>query len=200
MIGKLSGIVDSIYDDHTIIDVSGVGYMVFCSTKTLGTLIVGQAAQLLIDTYVREDNISLFGFQNSDEKLAFITLQTVSGIGTRMALAILSYFTPDELNQAIVSMNKEAFRRVSGVGPKLADRILVELKGKTFGNRGIDLSSNHHIVNNVIEDASSALMNLGMQRSEVYNVVNNIIKDNPEITLDNLIRVALQQRAKRDKI
>lgn len=200
MIGKLSGIVDSIYEDHMIIDVSGVGYMVFCTTKTLGSFVIGQATQLFIDTHVREDNISLFGFKNSEEKLAFLTLQTVSGIGTRMALAILAYFTPDELNQAILSMNKDAFRRVSGVGPKLADRILVELKGKTFGN-GLNISNIPHIVNNVIEDASSALMNLGMQRAEVHNVINSIIKDDPEITLDKLIRTALQKRAKeRDKI
>jgi len=196
MIGKLTGIIDFIHDDHVIIDVSGVGYMVFCSSKTLSILKKGAKVSLLIDTYVREDNISLFGFHHQEEKASFVILQTVSGIGTRMALAILSCFTPEELGCAIANLDKEAFRRVSGVGPKLADRILVELKGKTFSQYNNTYVVNQRYINTIAEDAISALINLGVQRNEVTNLVTNIINEQPDITLDNLIRLALQKRAK----
>jgi Holliday junction DNA helicase RuvA len=194
MIGKLTGIIDSISEDHVILDVAGVGYMVFCSSKTLSVLESGVKTSLFIETYVREDSMSLFGFRDLDEKTSFNILQTVSGIGTRMALAILSCFTVEELGYAVAHLDKEAFRRVSGVGPKLADRILVELKGKTFGNNAVaplEIQGD-----SVSRDAISALINLGVNRSEVMNLVKGIMQEQPEISIDNLIRTALQKRAK----
>ena len=195
MIGKLTGTIDSISDDNVILDVGGVGYMVFCSSNTLRGLECGSKTSLLIETYVREDNISLFGFHALEEKTSFNILQTVSGIGTRMALAILSCFTPEELGYAVAHLDKEAFRRVSGVGPKLADRILVELKGKTFSSN-IALGRREIQEDSVMSDAISALTNLGVHRNEVTNLVRGIMQEQPGISIDNLIRVALQKRAK----
>ncbi|MBP7190648.1 MAG: Holliday junction branch migration protein RuvA [Rickettsiaceae bacterium] len=198
MIGKLKGIVDSIYEDYVIIDVSGVGYMVFCSSKTLQNLEEGTACQLLIDTHVREDHIHLFGFKTAEEKSSFLILQSVSGIGTRMAITILSYMTPQDLQSAIDQKNKEAFRKVSGIGPKLAERMVVELKGKIFSNysSGNAYSNNTSETNEISNDAISALINLGINRSEVITLVGNIMKEHPDITIDNLIRLALQKRSK----
>jgi len=100
MIGKLKGIVDSCYHDHVIIDVGGVGYLVFCSSKTLANLTPGDSVMLLIETHVREDHINLYGFYSSEEKSSFILLQSVKGVGTRMSLAILSTLSPDEISYA----------------------------------------------------------------------------------------------------
>src|ERR1700677_1963948 len=123
MIGKLKGVIDSSCEEYVIIDVSGVGYQVFCSIKTLSELKVGTNTSLLIETHVREDHIHLFGFLHEEEKNAFNILQSVNGIGTRLALTILSCLSPSELQAAIDLKDKEAFRKVSGVGPKLAERI-----------------------------------------------------------------------------
>jgi Holliday junction DNA helicase RuvA len=195
MIGKLKGLVDSSFEDHVILDVGGVGYMVFCSSKTLSALEPGTACALLIETHVREDHIHLFGFRNQEEKSSFTLLQSVNGIGTRVAMMILSCLSPSELQAAIDTKDKEVFRRVSGVGPKLAERIIVELKGKAFSSEvTITTRSTHE--NNTAGDAISALTNLGMNRNEVAGIVTNILKQDPDISIDNLIRMALQTRSK----
>lgn len=197
MIGKLKGIIDSVAEDHVIIDVSGVGYMVFCSRKTMMQLKELEAATLLIETHVREDHIHLFGFSSVEEKASFILLQSVNGIGTRMALAILSSFAPSELQNAIDNKDKELFRSVSGVGPKLAERMIVELKGKIFSYNSVAGIPRVGADNATSSDAISALINLGINRSEVTTMVNNIMQENPDITIDNLIRLALQKRSNR---
>lgn len=197
MIGKLKGKVDSSFEDHVIIDVGGVGYMVFCSSKTLAILETGSATTLMIETHVREDHIYLFGFRTQEEKSVFNILQSVSGIGTRVALMILSCLSPSELQGAIDMKDKEVFRRISGVGPKLAERIIVELKGKVLSHESIVHSSGGSTVNNdLASDAISALTNLGMNKNEVAGVVGSIIKQNPDISIDDLIRAALQTRSK----
>jgi holliday junction DNA helicase RuvA len=197
MIGKLKGIIDSVAEDHVIIDVSGVGYMVFCSRKTMMHLNESEASTLLIDTHVREDHIHLFGFSSAEEKTSFILLQSVNGIGTRMALSILSSFTPSELQNAIDNKDKELFRSVSGVGPKLAERMIVELKGKIFSYNSVAATPRVGQDDATSRDAISALINLGINRSEVISMVNNIMQENPDITIDNLIRLALQKRSNR---
>lgn len=197
MIGKLKGIIDSIYEDHLILDVSGVGYMVFCCDKLLSELSKLDSISLFIETHVREDHIYLFGFKSIEEKNSFNILQSVSGIGVRMAISILSILSPYDLQQAIDNKNKEAFRSISGIGPKLAERIIVELKGKSFSvsssiPNSLPKTADHHIAS----DAISALVNLGIHRNEVINIVNNIMQENPDVSLDNLIRIALQKRSK----
>ena len=131
MIGKLTGLVDSSGDDWALIDVSGVGYQVFSSRRTLGRLPVrGDPVSLLIETHVREDHIHLYGFIDQAERDWFRLLGTVQGVGAKMALAILSALSPEELIQAIAAQDKTLLTRASGVGPKLAGRVVAELKDK----------------------------------------------------------------------
>lgn len=130
MIARLKGIVDSIGDDCAVIDVNGVGYLVFCSGRTLRRLTVGEAAVLEIETHVREDHIHLYGFSDKLEREWFKLLTTVQGVGARVALAILSVVSPETVGQAIAAQDKAPFTRAVGVGPKLAGRIVSELKDK----------------------------------------------------------------------
>ena len=130
MIAKLRGKVDTIGDDFCIVDVNGVGYLVFASAKSLGKLKIGAEASLLIETVVREDSISLFGFADAWEKEWFTTLTKVQGVGAKVCLAILSVLAPMQLAQAVSAQDKNSFTRASGVGPKLAARIVTELKDK----------------------------------------------------------------------
>jgi Holliday junction DNA helicase RuvA len=137
MIGKLRGLIDSYGEDHVILDVNGVGYVVQCSTRTLQALPrPGEVATLAIETQVREDAIRLFGFRSDAERDWFRLLQTVQGVGAKVALAILSTLDPGTLASAIGTADKAAIARSPGVGPKLAQRIAAELKDKApmFGS------------------------------------------------------------------
>ena len=130
MIAKLKGLVDTIGEDSCIIDVNGVGYLVFASAKTLGRLVLKGSVSLLIETVVREDSITLFGFADPLEKEWFNTLTKVQGVGAKVALSILSVLLPSQLAQAVAAQDKNSFARANGVGPKLAARIVTELKDK----------------------------------------------------------------------
>src|SRR5579872_7062675 len=129
MIGKLKGVVDSYGEDSIILDVNGVGYLVHCSTRTLQELPApGEPATLSIETHVREDQIRLFGFTSDAEREWFRLLQTVQGVGAKVALSLLGTLKPAELASAIALADKTAIRRAPGVGPKVAERIVIELK------------------------------------------------------------------------
>ena len=129
MIAKLSGILDSVGPDGAVIDVGGVGYLAFCSRRTLGQLpSPGGTVRLLIETHVREDHIHLYGFADAGERDWFRLLTTVQGVGARLALAILSAVAPEALTLAIVAQDKAALARADGVGPRLAARIANELR------------------------------------------------------------------------
>src|SRR6476469_1144162 len=131
MIGKLKGIIDTYGEDYVIVDVGGVGYLVHCSARTLQALPAqGEAVTLAIETHVREDQIRLFGFTSDLEREWFRLLQTVQGVGAKVALSILSTLKPGELASAIAIADKAAIRRAPGVGPKVAERIVIELKDK----------------------------------------------------------------------
>lgn len=198
MIGKLTGKVNSCFYDHAIIDVNGVGYLVYCSAKSLHKLAVDDFCQLFIETHVREDHIQLYGFLTIEEKNFFIMLQSVNGIGTKMAISILSHLTPAEIQLAISQKNKEKFKAISGVGSKLAERILIELKDKVApnlgaaGEAGVKLSNLMNL--DLAEDAISALSNLGVNKIEAQNSVAKILISNPEISIDELIKLALKTR------
>ncbi|MGA8399592.1 MAG: Holliday junction branch migration protein RuvA, partial [Stellaceae bacterium] len=133
MIAKLTGILDHIGADGAIVDVGGVGYLVFASTRTLGQLQPGAAARLLIETHVREDHIHLYGFIDAAERDWFRLLTTVQGVGAKVALAILSAVAPNDLTLAIVAQDNAMLARADGVGPKLAARIVNELRDKVGG-------------------------------------------------------------------
>ena len=133
MIGKLTGLVDTIAADHAIIDVGGVGYLVHCPSSTLARMTMGAGVTLAIETKLSEEAIRLYGFISAQERDWFRLLQTVQGVGARVALSILSALKPAELERAIVLGDKSALGRAQGVGPKLAMRITAELKDKVSG-------------------------------------------------------------------
>src|SRR6058998_4340355 len=131
MIGKLKGLIDSYGEDYVILDVGGVGYQVHCSSRTLQALpSPGEAAVLSIETYVREDQIKLFGFRTDAEREWFRLLQTVQGVGAKVALSVLGTLKPADLASAIAMRDKSMVARSPGVGPKVAERIVTELKDK----------------------------------------------------------------------
>ncbi|MCC8418964.1 MAG: Holliday junction branch migration protein RuvA [Rickettsia endosymbiont of Glossina mortisans submortisans] len=199
MIGKLSGKINSQGDDYIIIDVNGVGYLVYASGKTLGKLAEGEFYKLLIETHVREEHIHLYGFLTLEEKNFFNLLQSVNGIGTRMALSILSSLTPSDIQIAINNEDKNIFKAISGVGAKLAERIVLELKGKVA-----KISSGSAIIKDTLNikditpvasnEVIKALVNLGFSRFEAQNAVQGIIIQNPEISIDELIKTVLKNR------
>ncbi len=174
MIGKLKGLVDSFGEDFVILDVNGVGYVVTCSTRTLQKLPrVGEAAALSIETQVREDSIRLFGFESDAERDWFKLLQSVQGVGAKVALAILSILGPSELASAIAMQDKALVSRAPGVGPKLAARIVAELKDKAPAFGAVDLvlarlagEDEAKTAPSAVRDAISALCNLGYGRPQ----------------------------------
>src|SRR5215207_7411376 len=169
MIGKLKGRIDSYGEDYVILDVGGVGYQVHCSSRTLQALpSPGDAAVLSIETYVREDQIKLFGFRSDVEREWFRLLQTVQGVGAKVALAVLGTLPPSELANAIALRDKAAVSRTPGVGPKVAERIVTELKDKAPAFSNVDpalvrLSGamDEKRAPQPVSDAISALVNLG---------------------------------------
>ena len=131
MIARLTGRIDSTAEDSAVIDVAGVGYLVYCSARTLGALpAAGETASLHVETHVREDHIHLCGFESLAERDWFRLLTTVQGVGTRVALAILSVLSADRLSDALISGDGKMLTQAPGVGPKLAGRIVAELKDK----------------------------------------------------------------------
>ena len=169
MIGKLKGIIDSYGEDFVILEVGGVGYQVHCSARTLQALPAqGEAATLSIETYVREDQIKLFGFASDIEREWFRLLQTVQGVGAKVALSVLGTMKVSELAEAIAVRDKEAVARTPGVGPKVAERIVTELKDKVPKFASLDpaivqLSGalDENRAPRPVADAVSALVNLG---------------------------------------
>ena len=169
MIGKLKGIVDSYGEDYIILDVGGVGYQVHCSARTLQALpSPGEAATLSIETHVREDQIKLFGFASDLEREWFRLLQTVQGVGAKVAVSVLGTLKPSELASAVAMRDKAMVARTPGVGPKVAERIVTELKDKAPAYANVDPAVVHLAgaldekrAPRPITDAVSALVNLG---------------------------------------
>ncbi len=224
MIGKLKGIIDTIAEDHVILDVNGVGYIIFASAKTLSQLPgIGGQAGLMIETHVREDHIHLYGFASPLEKEWFKVLTSVQGVGVRMGLAILSVFGPDQLVIAITAKDSKALTAVSGVGPKLADRIVTELKNKVdkiaissqvtamseaievsapapktaskTSKKAKETSAAPSLDMSQLEDAISALTNLGYGRTEAHSSVIHVMQENEGASLDALIAASLKRLA-----
>lgn len=199
MIGKLKGILEEIEESRVILDVSGVGYVVHCSEKTLSRLpALGEAASFLINMHVKEDDISLFGFIERAEQEWFDNIITVQGIGPKLALVILSSLDPAQLINSIIDRRAEDFKHIAGVGPKLAERIFTELGKKAnlyiakypniFSKEPVSHQSDDHIA-----DALSALTSLGYARNESYNICKNIVQKRPDISINELIRSALKE-------
>jgi Holliday junction DNA helicase RuvA len=214
MIGKLRGFIDSIAEDKCVIDVNGVGYVVFLSAKTanlLKTFPRDKEISLIIETAVKEDAIELYGFISEIEKIWFLELTKVQGVGNKMGQKILSALTIEDLAKALISSDIKTFSKISGIGPKLAARLTTELKEspKKIGisqgigseiNLAFDIKNSdnfNEISNNQIAaDALSALENLGYRKHDCLRVINFLIEGNPQITLENLITSSLRELSK----
>lgn len=206
MIGKLKGVVDSFGEDHLILDVNGVGYLVHCSMRTRESLPApGGAATLFIETYVREDQIRLFGFASEVEREWFRLLQGVQGIGAKIALAVLSTLRPSELAQAVALGDKTMVARAPGVGPRVATRIVTELKDKVPGALASDVglpavgaaATTGGPQGGAAADAISALVNLGYAQAQATTAVAAAARGAGEgATTETLIRLGLRELAK----
>jgi Holliday junction DNA helicase RuvA len=205
MIGKLKGVIDSYGEDCIILDVGGVGYLVHCSARTLQELpAIGQGATLAIETYVREDQLRLFGFMSDVEREWFRLLQTVQGVGARVALSVLGTLKPADLATAIAMRDKAMVARAPGVGPKVAERIVTELKDKAPAYAGLDPAVVR--LSGAVEekrapapmaDAVSALVNLGYGGPQAASAIAAAARSAGEgADAASLIRLGLKELAK----
>ena len=205
MIGKLKGLIESYGEDSVIVDVNGVGYEVHCSTRTLQELPgIGQPAILSIETHVREDQIRLFGFVTEIEREWFRLLQTVQGVGAKVALSVLGTLKPSELASAIAMRDKAMVARAPGVGPKVAERIVTELKDKAPAYTNVDPAlvrltgalDDKRAPAPVI-DAVSALVNLGYAQAQAAVAIAAAARQAGEgAEATTLIRLGLKELAK----
>jgi len=208
MIAKLKGVIDNIGNDWAIIDVGGVGYLVFCSGRTLGQLTEGGVVEIMIETHVREDHIHLYGFADAVERDWFRLLTTVQGVGVKVALGLLTVLRTEELTQAVAAADKGAITQAPGVGQKLATRILSELKDKIgsitlaampgavsvaeFGPGGGDAGG-------PLGDAASALVNLGYNPSQALSAASRAAgRLGEDASVESLIRGGLIELAPAD--
>jgi len=205
VIAKLSGLLDSVAEAACIVDVGGVGYLVYCSGRTLrGLPRPGEAVRLHIETHVREDHIHLYGFLAEAERGWFNLLQTVQGVGARVALGILSTLSPDELFRAIAAADKTTLHRCDGVGPKLAARLITELKDKVGGIAlgpaaaagDAAAAGAEGAANGAVADALSALVNLGYRRADAFGAVTTAARTlGSDANVQALIRAGLKELA-----
>jgi len=200
MIAKLTGILDSVGDDWAILDVGGVGYLVFCSTRTLAQLPgTGEAVSFVIETHIREDHIHLYGFLDHAERDWFKLLTTVQGVGAKVGLGIQSVLGPKELTDAILAQDKGMITRAPGVGPKLATRLLTELKDKVGGMASVAPAMAGAVAANdtdraAMEDAVSALVNLGYRRGDAFGAVTGAMRSiGDDAGVEDLIRAGLKE-------
>ncbi len=201
MIAQLTGRVDALSDGTCVIDVGGVGYLVQASSRTLSALPQPPAvAKVLIETHVREDAIVLYGFADSAERDWFRLLTTVQGVGGKVALGILSAMSPRDLIGAIAAGDKASLTRAQGVGPRLAIRLLTELKDKTgtMPTSASGVSYTPIAAATPADDALSALINLGYRRPEAQQTVARVLdRLGEKATLDSLIRDSLKELAQK---
>ena len=202
MIGSLQGAVAAVGEDSALIEVGGVGYVVQASGRTLGRLGVGASVRLYIETQVREDAIRLFGFESEEERAWFAHLQTIPGVGAKVALGILDAMPPAVLVDAIALQDKAAFARANGVGPKLAARLAQELAAKQGPKGFISLgavaaparTSGAPPVNGARAEAVSALVNLGIDQSSAARAVASAARQfDADAPAPELIRAALKE-------
>ena len=201
MIGMLTGSVTVIGTDEVILDVNGVGYLVKCSGRTLSTLVVGTSATLHIETHVREQAITLFGFADEEIRAWFVKLQSVQKVGPKAALAILDVLSPADILSAASLEDKTAFSRANGVGPALASRIVVELSGKPPPlGRGFSATLQNSTVAGapsadmgLQKDATSALVNLGIDHAQAMRAVAHALQADEGLNLNVLVKAALKE-------
>lgn len=197
MIAKLTGLLDSTGEDWAIVDVGGVGYLVYCSARTLRRLPApGGRLALAIETHVREDHIHLYGFGDAAERDWFRLLMTVQGVGARVALGILSVLEPIELAAAIAAQDRAALTQAPGVGPKLAARLLTELRDGAAALANVvpfDAGA-AGAAPGPVQDAVSALVNLGYRQTEAFGAVSQAARTlGEEAAVESLIKAGLKE-------
>jgi Holliday junction DNA helicase RuvA len=201
MIAKLTGRIDCILTQSVILDVGGVGYEVFCNVRSLDALRGQTDTSIWIHTLVREDAFLLYGFLSAEEKRWFLLLTNVQGVGARVGLALLSALSPDALFQALAAGDKAAITQADGVGPKLAARLITELKDKVGQFIGITpqatgtTATTNTPAATLIADGLSALINLGYSRGDAFRVVSGLVNKSDITELDDLIKNALKELA-----
>jgi Holliday junction DNA helicase RuvA len=204
MIGRLKGTVEEIGEDHVLLDVHGVSYLAFCSARTLGRLSAGEAAVLEIETYVREDVLRLYGFATKLEREWFRLLQSVQGVGSKVALAVLSTLSTSDLANAVALQDKATVARAPGIGPKVAARIVAELKtkapafaGEAAASIGLKQELGEGVAAAPVADAVSALTNLGYSRDQAAGAIAAAMKGAGEgADSAKLIRLGLKELAR----
>lgn len=195
MIGKLTGSVLHLEDDHVILDVNKVGYIIYLTTSTLSSCKVGDNIAFFIDMVVKENQLTLYGFVSQEEKKCFKLLQTVQGVGAKMAIAILSAISVEAIANAILAGDVQLFKSVSGVGPKLAERITNELKNKKWPMMPPSVTLGKGGAISPIHDALSALSNLGFNRTEAFKVLQELQANDDSLSLEELIKQGLARLA-----
>ena len=202
MISRLKGLIEALGEDHLEIDVNGVVYIAYCSTRTLAAMPQkGHAAMVHIEYFVREDMVRLYGFATEAEKAWFHILLTVQGVGAKVALSILSVLAPSDLASAIALGDKAMVGRANGVGPKLATRIVTELKGKVpeygsidAGTLGLQTALGEGAAPAPVADAVSALVNLGYSSAQASAALARIVgREGDGLPTDRLIRLGLKE-------
>ncbi len=197
MISKLTGILDSQAEDWAVVDVNGVGYLVSCSSRTLAEMPpVGRNVRVFVETQMSDDAIRLYGFIDDEERRSFRLLRTVQGVGARVALALLSVLSPVALAQAIAAEDRAALGQASGVGPRLATRVIAELKDKVVAlPAGVGgPAGNVAPADPETADAVSALVNLGYRPSEAHGAVASARRQlGPDAVLESVIREGLKE-------
>jgi holliday junction DNA helicase RuvA len=200
MIASLAGIVEQAGAESVVVDVHGVGYLVFAASRTLARLPArGEPVRLLIETHVREDHIHLYGFADEAERDWFCLLTTVQGVGAKTALAVLSALAPDALTTAVMAQDKAALTQAAGVGRKLAQRIVMELRDK-LGSVALGpivaADAAEAASGAVAGDAVSALVNLGYPRSDAFAAVSAAARAlGSEVRLEALVKASLKELA-----
>jgi Holliday junction DNA helicase RuvA len=186
MIGKLKGKVENIFDDHFLLDVSGVCYMIFSTAKLLREISIGNDISVFISTMQKDEMPVLYGFREYQEKELFMLLTSVQGVGGRMGIAIIGEIDHSMLFSAIQQENPKILQQVSGIGAKIAIRIINELKSnKKFFSGYITMADNNY---NLKQDAMSALINLGFKKGDVMSSVESYLKNNTTVDLESTIR------------
>lgn len=193
MISTLSGPVLELLPTSAVIDCHGVGYEAYCSARTLSQLTVGQPARLFTVLNVREDALTLFGFASAAEKAFFLQLTNVSGLGPKLGLSMLTTFTPAEIQQAISMGQPATLARASGVGKKLAEKIIVELKDK-LGQIPLFVAASTP-AGTLVADLASALINLGYPAKVAELAAAEAIKTSPTAPFEELFKAALRKAA-----
>lgn len=199
MIGKLIGIIEDIYGDLVTLNVSGICFEITVPSAEK-YLEVGASAKILISMQIRENDVSLYGFITNEEKNLFKELIQIKGVGPKVAVSIISGANYNEIVEALIRKDNSIFKKVSGIGAKLAERIIAEMQGKPLSRLDspsivINHTAEINIIDKLVKDAVSALVSLGFARAQAFTVCRNLLKENPEMTISDIIKNALKELA-----